>query len=265
MCKNLFFAVVIYYPDSDAIRRCIEHKKAYGVEIVVWDNTPGVLEGKKYVNLLIAEGIVVLGEGENVGLGRSINKLCEWAICNEYQWMLTLDQDSFVEKLDIVSFETINKDELAWVGVREHSRKLPLSGNLISIQSGSILSPQILLDVGGLRSDLFIDHVDHEICLRLQKEGYAVSCEDIVRIKHCLGERQMVLRFSYSEHNINRIRYFVRNGFYCVARYPEYSLYFFPQVVREVVKQLLRGRAEIFFTFVKDAVNGLRSRLGVIK
>ncbi len=264
MCKNLFFAVVLFYPDFNAIRRCIKHKKEYGVEIVVWDNTPGDLQSKEYVKLLVAEDIVVLGEGENVGLGRSINKLSEWALCNEYHWVLTLDQDSFVEKLDYIFLETIKKEEVAWIGTIEHTRKLRLSGKLISIQSGSILSPQILLNVGGFKSDLFIDHADHEICLRLQNEGYAVYRQDIVRIKHCLGEQQMVLGFSYSGHNLNRTRYFVRNGFYCVARYPEYSLYFFPQVVKEIAKQLLRGRVEIFFTFVKDAINGLRSKLGVI-
>ena len=265
MNKILFIAVIIYFPDGDIIGRCIEYKKTYGFELVVWDNTPNGLKCKKEINRLIDEGIVVLGGVENVGLGESINELCEWAILHGYQWMLTLDQDSFLEKLDIARFETIDKDDLAWIGVRQQSKRLQLSGNYFSIQSGSIVSPHILSSVGGLKSDMFIDHLDHEICLRLQKNNYSVLCEDIVRIKHSVGERKEMLGLSYSVHNLNRFRYFVRNGFYCVKRYPEYSLYFIPQMLKEAVKQLLQGRGEIILVLITDALNGLRARLGVIK
>ena len=265
MNKILFIAVILYLPDGNVVRRCIGHKKTYGVDLVLWDNTPYDMACKKEINRLIDEGIVVLGEGANVGLGKSINKLCAWAICNGYQWMLTLDQDSFVEKLDINHLETICNDDLAWIGTRQHSRKLPLSGNYISIQSGSIVSPRILSDVGGLKSEMFIDHVDHEICLRLQKEKYSVICADIVRIKHHVGKIINTFGFKYSIHNLNRFRYFVRNGFYCVKKYPEYSLFFFPQVLKEIIKQLLQGRIEIIYFLIPDAYNGLRSKLGIIE
>ena len=265
MNKILFIAVILYYPATDEVSRCIEHKKTYGLELVVWDNTPNGMACKKEINRLIDEGIVVLAEDKNVGLGKAINKLCEWAICNGYQWMLTLDQDSFIEKLDIAYLKTIHKTNLAWVGVKQHSKKLPFSQKLFFIQSGSIVSPKILADVGGLSSDMFIDHVDHEICLRLQKNNYLVVCEDLVRIKHSVGDRKKILGFGFSAHNMNRFRYFVRNGFYCIRKYPEYSLHFVPQLLKESTKQLLQGRGAIFSSLMTDAYNGLRSTLGVIK
>jgi len=264
--QNLFIGVVLYNPNTDEVTRCIDHKRMYGLEVVVWDNTPTkVLANRKDINRLISEGIVVLGEGKNIGLGESINKLCKWAICNGYKWMLTLDQDSFVEKLDIIQLEEISKDDLAWIGTRQHSRKLPLSGNYISIQSGSIVSPRILSDVGGLKAEMFIDHVDHEICLRLQKKQYSVLCKDIIQIKHSVGARKNQFGLNYSTHRINRFRYFVRNGFYCIRKYPEYSLYFIPQLLKEITKQLLQGGVAILFSLITDAYNGYKSTLGVIK
>lgn len=265
--KVLFIGVVFYYPDTDEVIRCIEYKRIYGLEVVVWNNGPGEDDtNQTEIKRLIDGGVIVLGEGKNIGLGESINKLCEWAICNGYKWMLSLDQDSIIEKLDTEYLETISSiSDLAWIGVRRHTRKLCFSKKIFCIQSGSIISPHIISAVGGLMSDMFIDHVDHEICLRLQKENYSVCCGDIVQLKQYVGENKKIFGMICSIHNIKRFRYFVRNGFFCTRKHPEYSLFFFPQALKETAKQLLLGRVEIIFSLVPDALNGIRSKLGIIE
>jgi GT2 family glycosyltransferase len=93
-------AVVVIYKmqprDSSTLQTLLTaaantHSGELDLKIVVWDNTPG---GQDIVEL--PDGIFYEPAPHNPGLAQAYNQVLELAETEGYEWLLTLDQDSFL-------------------------------------------------------------------------------------------------------------------------------------------------------------------------
>ena len=88
--------VTIYYPDVLVTVRNIQRYIEDVDMLILWDNTP-VKDRDRYVLCLdeYSNKIVYLGTGYNEGIAYALNRSFEWAIRNGYEYVLTMDQDSY--------------------------------------------------------------------------------------------------------------------------------------------------------------------------
>ena len=96
---------------------------------------------------------------------------------------------------------------------------------LTEITSGALTKAQIYKNVGGYDEKLFIDLVDHDYCLSLNKKGFKILQVDSAILIHNLGEsvekRVLGLKMIPTNHSPLRRYYMSRNRHYIWDKYKE--------------------------------------------
>ena len=196
----------------------------------------------------------------NLGISAALNIGLKRAIDSGFDFVLTMDQDSVAssemvkilseimvpkEKIGIVAAEHINLD------VREIPPKKITTEVLYTMTSGNLLNLAAYLVVGGFKEELFIDHVDHEYCLRLNSRGFKVIKTNKAIVYHKLGnttkKKFFHLNLYPSNHPPIRLYYRTRNRFYVDRIYKK----IFPEYVKEDIRHFIREVIEIFL-YEKD-------------
>lgn len=257
--NNLIAIVVTYNPCLSALDALLDATAAQVHSIVIVDNTPG-----KNDDLLLRysarKAIHQIHLATNMGIAYAHNVGLEWASQQGADYVLILDQDS-VPQINMVQklMANINSDaakklkiiatgpayEDSRTGLRSYfmvskfgipyrykpksisSNKLVLVNFLIS--SGSLINMQALIDVGGMRSNYFIDHVDTEWCLRARAKGYHLVGSHDALMHHSLGDKVRRIWFFYMRnvayHSPLRDYYMFRNTL-LMLRDVEMSVFF---------------------------------------
>ena len=135
----------------------------------------------------------------NIGLGAALNQACSWAMADEFEWILLLDQDSECssDMLQRTSQTLEQIGDLRRIAVfgcnyseraeRHPSHHKRWTEEKTVITSGSLLNLAAYRQVGPFREDLFIDGVDLEYCLRARRQGLRILQGSESLIKHKLG------------------------------------------------------------------------------
>lgn len=146
----------------------------------------------------------VIQNSTNLGIARALNQGLEAAEQAGFQYALLFDQDSrvtddflsrFLRVLDTYS----DPEKLAVFKARHREQAtaavdapLKQEGGYLetptAITSGSLLPVKTWRNLGGFREDFFIDHVDHEYCLRAWVQGYRVAETTEVLMDHRTGD-----------------------------------------------------------------------------
>ncbi|MCL2221738.1 MAG: glycosyltransferase family 2 protein [Oscillospiraceae bacterium] len=176
---------------------------------------------------------------ENLGIAGALNQLVRSADKHGYEWILTLDDDSVCSD-DMVArllTATAHYDNIAVISPRiVDSRKNstyrdPGSSALtefkeinMCITAGSLTNVKAVLEHGGFNESLFIDHVDHEMCLRLKEHGYKIVKVNSAEIFQEFGAESTRRRFlwkTYTQRGYSPIRvyYHTRNSLFMVRKY----------------------------------------------
>jgi rhamnosyltransferase len=90
----MFFAgIVLYNPNMNRlIENIISIKNQVDCIVCVDNNSNNYKEIKdKFGNDI---NIILISNFENKGIGYALNQIVRWGIKHDYQWVLTLDQDS---------------------------------------------------------------------------------------------------------------------------------------------------------------------------
>lgn len=226
---KLLGIVVLFYPETDVwsnIETYID-----GVDkLIIWFNSP--FETIPLTN----EKIIVMGKGQNVGVGKALNEAVMLGINNGYTHILTMDQDSsFPEGLEGY------RDEVSLFLQKNIGCFCPNSGwNSAldkgsesyckmdnSITSGSIYPISIFEKIGLFRDDFFIDAIDIEFGYRIRQCYYDILCMKNILMKHSLGNKTefkfFLFRFSSINYPPIRIYYIMRNHVITNRMYTELS------------------------------------------
>jgi rhamnosyltransferase len=219
-------AVVVAYNPAPSIERLCRTLIADGCNVLIVDNASTT--GLDALGVCQAAGADVMRMVENVGVSGAL--AAAHARAHGYRWLLSFDQDSVVEDGFVGALRSspaTREDRVAMVGplVVDQDGGTPLQGNgdqsapyhvPLIITSGALCRVSALDDVDGFRSDLFIDHVDHDVCLRLRRRGWFVAIEPAVTMRHSIGAMRThrvagTVKIRNSHHSADRQYYKYRN------------------------------------------------------
>jgi rhamnosyltransferase len=194
--------------------------------------------------------IVYINHGGNKGIAAALNTGAQRALDDGFEFVLTMDQDTSLSKNFVAKLmEALGKNNADQIGIvaprylkRLKSQSSPVEHVLFTMTSGNILNLSVYRKIGPFLEALFIDHVDHEYCLRVNQEGYKVLQVNDLEISHRPGSLTKIFneKFAFSSHSPQRLYYFCRNGFYVANRYrkvfPAFRYFFFKGIVKEICK-----------------------------
>ncbi len=241
--------VILYNPAKDVIRNINSYLEAINLLYIVDNSTHPSTQIQAF--FIGEQKIVYLHDGENKGIASRLNQVIKMAKDNQYEWLLTMDQDSlfssqtFLTYLNCVrKFE--QKEKVSMFGTN-HTEKITTNDrcNSVSVKhlitSGSLLNLKAESKIGGFDEKLFIDEVDFEYCLRSVLKGFQLIQFTNIFLEHNLGETVYRRSFKTTEpssrvlHSPQRLYYMTRNFFYVEGKYK----LTFPDEMRERRKILL--------------------------
>ncbi len=287
--------VVTFQPDRVRLRALLDAVTEQVEGLVLVDNGDAALFSS--LGLVCRTKVQTLGMGENRGLAaaqnRGIGKAREWGA----EFVLLLDQDS------VPAGDMVSKLMAAMMGLRDRGLRVAAVGprytdqNQIDLRpfvrvrnarverfdcgrsdrvvevdhliaSGSLVPVTALDAIGGMREDLFIDHIDTEWGLRARCEGYRLFGVCGAAMRHGLGDRPYRFLGRYVPiHSPLRHYYLFRNTVWlcrqgwipwhwrlAIARSAFFKLLFFAIVPRERLSQI----GMIF----RGVCDGWRGRMG---
>ena len=221
----------------------------------------------------MSEKIEYIWNGENLGIASALNIAAKKAISEEFDWLLTMDQDSIFKENSfqfLVDYVNDNKDlsKLAIVSpfhdtvLRDGHYPNPetVETPIIVMTSGNLVNLTAYKKIGGYKDWYFIDCVDFDFCLSLIREGYQIHQVNKSILIHELGhtEKKKFLGKTYFTDNHNYIRryYIVRNRHYILD---EFSKDFPDYCAAE--KRCTKGEIKRIILFEKDKIRKLRYML----
>lgn len=220
--SNVAAVVVTYQPELDVLGQLLDVLVSQVGSVVVVDNGSDV-DLNVWNSQRQASTVEVLLLGENRGIAVAHNEGIKWALNNNVEFVLLMDQDSIpardmVQKLIVGLLEAGKKADSKPIAAgpicidRRTGKKtffviernglprkwqpevaLPAGNYSLEvstlISSGSLINLNALQSVGGMRSNYFIDHVDTEWCFRAKAKGYILLGVPSAEMQHSLGDR----------------------------------------------------------------------------
>lgn len=234
---NLAGVVVFYKPKIEYILFIKEYVNELD-KLYVFDNSEEsnstLIEALKEI-----PQIELIENKGNKGIAFALNCAALRALQSGYNFLLTMDQDSFLKKGEltkmkeaIVNDVDTDKNVAVWAPLINSG-----GGHNIStittlypkevITSGSIIALEIWEKIGGFDETLFIYVVDFEYCWKCRKNGYILKRVRNTELQHNMSDYKIVdgkkqyCRNSYKEFYY----YVVRNNLYFIREY----FFFFPK------------------------------------
>ncbi len=223
--------VILYHPDQGLPQRIGTYLPLLD-QLYIIDNSE---EPTRLVNQY--PRIRYIAEGINQGIAARINQAANLSIQAGFDWLLTLDQDSYFEGDALARYlhcieQYPARENTAVFGVQFTNNNLA-SANcqpeeaLDLITSGSIINLKHFFKVGGYDEKLFIDQADYDFSFRCQLAGFKVVRMKNIFMQHSLGNVSEHISFKTfrktkrSLHSPVRIYYMARNYLYMKKLYGE--------------------------------------------
>ena len=229
----------------------------------------------------------LLINGSNLGIAGALNRGVQYAMSHNFNWVLTMDQDSFIPPDYLQTFFEVyqnspEKDRIAILAPTHFDKKTgyqsrnyrDLEGPYVSqdivMTSGNLIPIHIFEKVGLYDEDLFIEYVDHDFCLRVKKAGFKTVLVTGAQLGHSLGEirkHSVIGSIFFFSHNYQAVRryYRARNRLILYRRHfgrwilqdQEFALKDFAKILTVESHKWQKIRATIAGT-----IDGLLGRLG---
>ena len=290
--KEIACIIVSYNPD-EGIKRCFNSLINQVDKIYIVDNGSrndklNILNELKRNN---EKNVELLLNEENLGIATALNIGAKKAIEDGYKWILTMDQDSkakdnMIDKMLEVyySFDREKRENIMSIfpnfvderiqSIEENSKINSYEYVDAEITSGNLLRSDVFEKIGFFDDSLFIDLVDTDFCMRLNKNNIKmIKVRDAI-LYHSLGESQSVKslfgKFNTSNHSALRRYYMTRNRFYTWEKYKDLNSFTLNRdkllFKKEFVKIILGekdkvNKVKMIFKGYRDYKNGIRGKL----
>ena len=214
----------------------------------------------------------------NEGIAAALNVIGEYAIDYQYDWFLTLDQDTVVESNLISIYKTyVNLPNVGTLSCLYHDLNQDKPKFTASdyqemkyvITSASFMKTEAYKESNKFDEWMFIDMVDFDINFEFQRLGYKIYRINQIGFIHEVGESStfhFMRRIIYtSNHSAIRKYYRVRNSIYLYKKYgknPE-TINFLIQCRDEFVKILLfeKNKVKKLSAMIRGLKDGLMSEV----
>ncbi len=223
---KLAACVILYNPDDSVVGNVLSYADSVD-KIWLIDNSD---QTNAAVEPLLSDArIQYLKLDQNFGIAYALNRACELAMNESFKWIPTMDQDSSIDADKF--FPNLNPDlsvaaifaasfkgtKGRWIKpYNEHYNEIHYT-----ITSGSVMSLDVWKSVGGFDENLFIDEVDHDMCMKIRNYGSRILTTKEPCLNHTIGvalkeKTESTTRFRPQPF---RCYYHVRNSLTMVTRY----------------------------------------------
>ncbi|MCW3111183.1 MAG: dTDP-rhamnosyl transferase RfbF, partial [Segetibacter sp.] len=246
--------VILYHPVKDAISNIITYYD-WVDKIFVFDNseTKSVIQDE----LLKLPKVTLFHDYQNGGIAKRLNTACRMALQEQYDWMLTMDQDtSFAADAISNYFNCFTqyeaKEKVAMFGTAFSRNNNQTINDCLSIKaeklitSGSLLNLLLFTRIGEFDEQLFIDAVDYDYCFRAQIAGYAIIQFSNIYILHTVGNEVyrssvktlFLIKKKKEIHSPLRCYYMYRNMLYLDEKYKNQEKIYAKQIKGYVLSRI---------------------------
>lgn len=280
---KILAGIVLYNPDIERLQENLNAISGQVDKVLLIDNGSSDISRIKFVSN--NDNYSIVSNKENMGIAHALNQILHYCIQNDYDWFLTLDQDSVANRYLVKNYSSflrthpeincgcITSNIIDRNFEREEKYSDDCDFKIINycITSGSMMNAKIIHSIGGFDDRMFIDKVDTEICIRIVNNGYQIIRINYDGVLHEIGHaKQISLVFrTWDLYNHPPIRryYMCRNAVYLMKKY--HSRYTLKVLMGEILQTVLvlihedEKRKKIAFSFhgYKDGVQG---RMGSI-
>lgn len=263
--------VVLFNPDIARLKENYTAIKGQVDKVVFFNNgSKNIADIKRMFPE--TEDLQYLDSNDNMGIAFALKAIMNYAIQFEYQWVLTLDQDSVcstslveiylkyanIERVGILTCNIVDRN----FSEKEEKNVATYTEIKQCITSASLINVEAYKHTDGFDEKMFIDSVDFDLCINMRLNGYKIIKVNFDGILHEVGHGKNVrfLNKNYIVYNHSPFRnyYIARNRFYLLKKYPrELSL------IKEVLHEC---RLEVMILlFEEDRIKKLKQRWRGIK
>lgn len=220
-------AVVVSFNDGAALIKTVNALVNQVGKVVIVDNGSRAETRSCIAELEATLGIAPVYLHENMGIGGALNIGVSIARKENFDWILTMDQDSIaapqmVSEMLMSAKKCQDAAVICALLVADGNEKRNKDKVVTSaITSGNLVKVSCLQYVGDYNERYFIDSVDFEFSLRVRNAGYKILKCGRANLHHRLGEIRVVslmgYKYRYTLHSPLRRYYMYRNHMYLVA------------------------------------------------
>lgn len=235
--KRIAGVVILYNPREYFLKNILSYLEQIN-ELLLFDNST---EKQEWLLNFVGSNskIKYVCFEKNMGVAFALNYAANTFLKTDYDYLLTMDQDSFapenmIEK--VLPLTTYSQKVGIITPLHANKYNIPSTSGadteeiLVAKTSGNLLSLEAYKRTGPFNEDYFIDYVDIEYCMRLNLTGYKVIQNNSVILEHNeanIIEKHFFFRKVYPyNHSPIRFYYKTRNRFYLrdiyKHRFPEY-------------------------------------------
>lgn len=245
-------SIITFNPDIDLLIKNIQSISPQVDKVLVIDNYS--FNRNKIISVVEVnfKNVHFILNGKNLGVAEALNQVLNYAQKNNYDWVLTLDQDSVCEDDMVFKYkEFLNRNikqhdililcpQIEDINIKNNNEEnFGVEVIPVTITSGSFLNVDNALRIGGFLSKLFIDYVDFEFCLRGKANQLKTIRLKNVILKHRLGEikekRLLGYNLVVTNHSPIRRYYLFRNKIFV---YRKYWKKFGPWVIKNILSSI---------------------------
>jgi rhamnosyltransferase len=202
----------------------------------VVNNSPDAETERTLAPLTSDPGVRILDQSGNVGVAAGFNAGMRAALADGFDYVWIFDQDSSVTSGTLQTLLRAHRDAGPRVGVVGPALRSDATGIVyarergtgaqevdVVISSGSLFSRELLEAIGLHDEPLFIDYVDHDICLLARRRGFRNLKVFDALLDHRFGDSDPVRlagrRVYLSNYSTLRHFHAARNRVIVVRRY----------------------------------------------
>ncbi len=265
---KILVIVVTYYPEKELLERNVQAFIDHVDKVLIWENTPS--PDKLEYRFIKHEKILYCGDGIN-SISRALNYAWEYANENGFDYLLTMDQDSYFENFDYYLDKTIycqDAPEGIWTPQMNGEQVLKDYEEIdIPITSGMLASIDIVNKIGGWNESYTVASVDDEFFLQAHKyriKKYKVQNASLLQR---FGITQEVNIFGHKlelrNYGPQRLYDIYRNNIILIRKYPEIDYLrknFFHYWLKAIVMVVLFEKQRFSKTsaIIRGIISGLR-------
>ena len=224
--------VIIYKPEIATLQANVQSLIQNVQTVMIWQNSElNAYEKEQICSASYQHRLIFAGDGDNKGIPKAINCAIKYMKENDYDYLLTMDQDSkWVNLFDYISYVSTKEHNciygpqiIANTDINEvPSRAIEIKTETVNyvITSGMLCHIDAINCIGLYNEDLFIDGVDEEYCFRGRKKGIlSKEVKGTYLLQH-FGNSRLVSIFGRKTiiYNCSAFRYYyiVRNHMYLI-------------------------------------------------
>lgn len=234
---KILTGIVTFNPGLDRLLDNLSTVILQDTDILIFDN--GSKNYYEIRNLASKLGCKVWHIEKNKGIAYALKFIMDYAVRNNYEWVLSLDQDSIINKGLINEYKEYSSDpQIGALTCDIRDRNFAETSKLIfeegehgikkihkCITSGCFMRVSAYTTTDGYDVSMFIDFVDFDICYALIRAGYQIIKIPFEGLLHEDGHGTNISFFGknyimYHKAAWRRF-YMMRNVIYLARKFPE--------------------------------------------